>query len=334
MEALNLLLLAGGLLVFVSLFAGVYSARFGLSYLLIFLLAGMIAGEEGPGGVRFDSPVVSAWVGNAALAIILLEGGLNTRMSTFRRALAPAVMLATVGVLATASIVGIVVMQVFDVDWRYGLLVGAIVGSTDAAAVFPLLRHLGVRLHERIDATLELESGLNDPMAVFLVLALIETIQAHAGPADVGWLLLRQAGLGTAVGWWGGAAVAALLRRLPLTAEHGGVLSLLIVSAGIALYALAGLAEGSGFLAVYLAGLQVRARGGGGGGGGGAGGAPGGGGGGGGGGGPRRAPPPPPPPSTGSPGARRRRCSCCWACSSRPASCWRPRPTPLASRPR
>ncbi|HEX6707004.1 MAG TPA: potassium/proton antiporter [Albitalea sp.] len=257
---MNLLLLAGGLLVLTSLLAGVFSARLGLSFLLIFLVAGMLAGEDGPGGLKFDDPRLPAWVGNVALAIILLEGGLNTRMSTFRSGFAPALLLATVGVGVTACVVGAVAMSVLDIDWRYGLLLGAIVGSTDAAAVFSMLRQFGLRLHERVSATLEIESGLNDPMAVFLVLALIETIRHDAGPADLGLLLLRQGGLGAAIGWGGGAAMAWLLRKMPLGAEHGGLLSLLIVNAGLVLFALAGLAEASGFLAVYLFGLRVRAR--------------------------------------------------------------------------
>jgi cell volume regulation protein A len=259
MEAMNLLLLAGGLLVFVSLLAGVFSARLGLSFLLVFLVAGMLAGEDGPGGIKFDSPLLSAWVGNAALAMILLEGGASTRMSTFRLGLKPALLLATLGVMLTAAVVGAVAMAVMQLDWRHGLLLGAIVGSTDAAAVFSLLRHLGLRLGERVSATLELESGLNDPMAAFLVLALIALIQSHAGAGDVAVLFLRQAGFGALVGWAGAAAVAWLLRKLPLTAEHGGLLSLIIVSAGMSLYALAGLIEGSGFLAIYLFGLRVRA---------------------------------------------------------------------------
>lgn len=264
MHSFNLLLLAGGLLVFVSLLAGVASARVGLPFLLVFLVAGMLVGVDGPGGVRFDNSLLSAWVGNAALAIILLEGGVSTPMKTFYVGLRPALLLATVGVLLTAVVVGVVAMQVMHVDWRYGLLLGAIVGSTDAAAVFSLLRQSSLRLSERVSATLEMESGLNDPMAVFLVLALIEVIQAHAGFAEVGVLLLRQAGFGAACGLLGAAGVAWLLRRvtrnLELTAAHGGLLSMIIVSGGVVVFASAGLLEGSGFLAVYLFGLQVRER--------------------------------------------------------------------------
>jgi cell volume regulation protein A len=259
MEALDLLLLAAGLLMFVTLLAGVYSARLGLSFLLVFLVAGMLAGEEGPGGVRFDSPQLAFWVGNAALAVILLEGGASTRVDTVKEGVRPALLLATVGVLVTAAIVGGAAMALLGLDWRHGLLLGAIVGSTDAAAVFSLMRQAGLRLARRTSATLEMESGLNDPMAVFLVLALIASFTHGSGPADLALLFLRQAGFGGLIGLVGGRAAAWLLRRLPVRAEQGGLLSLLIVSGGLALFALAGLVGGSGFLAVYIFGLRLRA---------------------------------------------------------------------------
>lgn len=264
MYSFNLLLLAGGLLVFVSLIAGVASARVGLPFLLVFLVAGMLVGVDGPGGVRFDNAQLSAWVGNAALAVILLEGGVSTPMKTFRAGLRPALALATLGVVLTAAGVGVVAMLAMGVDWRFGLLLGAIVGSTDAAAVFSLLRQSGVRLSERVSATLEMESGLNDPMAVFLVLALIEVIKVDAGPAEVLLMLGRQVGFGAACGLLGGVGVAWLLRRvtrkLELTAAHSGLLSMIIVSGSLVVFACAGLLEGSGFLAVYLFGLQLRER--------------------------------------------------------------------------
>jgi cell volume regulation protein A len=260
MHAFNLVLLAGGLLVFVSLLAGVLSTRLGLPFLLVFLVAGMLVGVDGPIGVRFDDVQLSAWVGNAALAMILLEGGISTRIETFRAGFRPALVLATIGVALTAAMVGAVAMAAMHIDWRHGLLLGAIVGSTDAAAVFSLLRQTGVRLSERVSATLELESGLNDPMAVFLVLALIATLKSDAGPLDMLWLFARQAGFGAAIGLLAGSGLAWVLGRLPLTVEHGGVLSLIIVSGGMAVFAAAGLVEGSGFLAIYLFGMRLRAR--------------------------------------------------------------------------
>ena len=259
MHTLYLLLMASGVLVLTSLLAGVLSARLGLPFLLVFLVAGMLAGVDGPIGFRFDDVQLSAWVGNAALAVILLEGGVSTRMSTFKSGFRPALVLATVGVALTAAMVGAVAMWTMRVDWRYGLMLGAIVGSTDAAAVFSLLRQTGIRLDERVSAALELESGLNDPMAVFLTLALIATIQSHAGIGDALWLLARQAGFGAAIGLGGAWAIGRLLGKLPLTLEHGGVLSLIIISAGLVVFAAAGLAEGSGFLAIYLFGLRIRA---------------------------------------------------------------------------
>jgi cell volume regulation protein A len=259
MQSFYLLMLSGGLLVLVSLLAGVLSTRLGLPFLLIFLMAGMFVGVDGPIGLHFDSAPLSAWVGNASLAVILLEGGISTRMQTFRTGFRPALLLATAGVALTAAMVGAVAMLAMDVDWRHGLLLGAIVGSTDAAAVFSLLRQTGVRLSERVSAALELESGLNDPMAVFLVLALIAAIKAHAGIGDVAWLFVRQVGFGAAIGWLGAWALAWVLRRLPLNVEHGGVLSLIVVSAGFAVFAACGLVEGSGFLAIYLFGVRLRA---------------------------------------------------------------------------
>jgi potassium/hydrogen antiporter len=260
MHAFNFLLLATSLLVFISLLAGVASSRLNLPFLLVFLLAGMFVGVDGPVGLHFNDAQLSAWVGNAALAVILLEGGISTRMETVRAGLRPALVLSSIGVWLTAAFVAGVAMVVLKIDWRLGLLLGAIVGSTDAAAVFSVLRQAGVRLNERLSATLELESGLNDPMAVFLVLALIASIKHDAGLADGLLLLARQAGFGAVIGLGLGWAVARLLDRLPLNVEHGGLLSLLIVSGGMVVFALSGLVEGSGFLAIYLFGIQLRAR--------------------------------------------------------------------------
>jgi len=259
MHAFHLLLLASGLLMFVSLLAGVFSTRLGLSFLLVFLAAGMLIGVDGPGGLRFDDTQMTAWVGNAALAVILLEGGISTPMAGFRSGLKPALLLATAGVVLTALMIAGVAMGVLQLDWRHGFLLGAIVASTDAAAVFSLLRHAGIQLPERVAATLEIESGLNDPMAVFLTLALTASIQSHAGLQEIGLLLLKQAGFGVAIGLAGAWLVSWLLNRLTLTAEHSGLLALIVLSGGFVVFGAAGLVEGSGFLAVYLFGLRVRA---------------------------------------------------------------------------
>lgn len=259
MEQVNTLLLLSGVLLFLGVLASTLSARLGLPFLLIFLVVGMLAGEDGPGGIRFDDFGASFFVGNLALAIILLDGGLRTRISTFRVALWPATALATWGVIATAALLGAFCIWLLGVDWRYGLLMGSIVGSTDAAAVFNLLRHSGVRLNERVGATLEIESGANDPMAILLVTVLVGIIAGGAAATWDGVLLqlVTQFGIGTALGLGSGRLLAELLRRVRL-AE--GLYALLIISGGLAVFAATNQLGGSGFLAIYLAGVIVGNR--------------------------------------------------------------------------
>ncbi|HSM21546.1 MAG TPA: cation:proton antiporter, partial [Rubrivivax sp.] len=176
MDFVNIPLLAAAALVFISVLAGLFSARIGFSFLLVFLFAGILAGEDGIGGFRFDDFRLSFWVGNLALAVILLDGGLRTAYSTFRTGLRPASLLATVGVVVCAAVTALAGVWFVGLDWGAALLLGAIVGSTDAAAVFALLTRSGVTLNERVAATLEIESGVNDPMAVYLTLAFIALV--------------------------------------------------------------------------------------------------------------------------------------------------------------
>jgi len=262
MELLNPSFLIAGLLVFCSAVAGLFSSRAGFSFLLVFLLAGMLAGEDGPGGIAFADFELSFWVGNAALAVILLDGGLRTRFATFRTGLKPAFGLALFGVLISAAITGVAATLLLGVPWQLGLLLGAIVGSTDAAAVFSLIKSSGVRLSERLSATLEIESGLNDPMAVFLTLALIAVAltPAAGSAAALSIMFLQQVIWGALFGCLGGLGTAALLRRLPLAAEQGGLTALVLVAAGFAVFGAAGALGGSGFLAIYLFGLLVAHR--------------------------------------------------------------------------
>jgi cell volume regulation protein A len=261
-DALNIALFLAGALVFVSVLAGLYSARAGVSFLLVFLVAGMLAGEDGPGGIVFNDFKLSLWVGSAALAVILLDGGLRTPFATFRTGLKPAAWLATLGVLVTAGLTAVAAAAFFNLPPLLAMLVGAIIGSTDAAAVFSLLKSSGLRVNERLAATLEIESGLNDPMAVFLVLALTAWAVASGGPEEAGWaaalwMFVQQAGVGALAGVAAGHGVAALLRRLPIAAEQGGLTSLLLLSSGLAVFAGSGWLGGSGFLSVYLFGLLL-----------------------------------------------------------------------------
>lgn len=259
MNALNGLFLLVGLLLFVSVLASTVSARLGLPLLLLFLVVGMLAGEDGPGGIRFDDFETATLIGHLALAVILLDGGLRTRVASFRVALWPAAVLASWGVIATALVLGVFATWLMDIDWRMGMLLAAIVGSTDAAAVFALLRNSGVRLNERVKATLEIESGANDPMAILLVTVLVEMLLApeKAGVGRFVFMLVAQLGIGALFGWAGGWVLRRLLTRMRL-AE--GLYALLIVSGGLMIFATANLLGGSGFLAVYLAGLMVGNR--------------------------------------------------------------------------
>ncbi len=269
MDFVNLPLLGAAALVFTSVLAGLFSARIGFSFLLVFLFAGVLAGEDGPGGYRFDDFRLSFWVGNLALAIILLDGGMRTAVSTFRTGLRPASVLATLGVLVCAAITAVGGVLFAGLDWGQAFLLGAIVGSTDAAAVFALLTRSGVTLNERVAATLEIESGVNDPMAVYLTLAFIALLAA-AGAADAGgwqqglWIIVQgfaqQFGWGLVLGVVSGFGMAVLLRRVAARDVGGGVLALLIGAAGLTVFAAAGLLGGSGFLAVYLFGLIVANR--------------------------------------------------------------------------
>jgi cell volume regulation protein A len=259
MDAINQLILVGAGLLFVSVLSTLASARLGLPVLLVFLVVGMLAGEDGPGGIAFSDFETAFTVGNLALAVILLDGGLHTRLATFRVALAPALTLASLGVLLTAAFMGLAASWALAVDWRYGLLLGSIVGSTDAAAVFSILRHGGVALNERVGATLEIESGINDPMAVFLTVALLELIQGGRTALDleVAGVLVRQFGVGLAGGVLLGLGLAWLLPRVRLSP---GLHTLLVASGGVLAFAAINAAGGSGFLGVYLVGLVVGNR--------------------------------------------------------------------------
>ena len=251
----NTVLLLGGLMLLAGILAKSLSDRLGFPLLLLFLLVGMLAG--GVGGIEFDSFETAFLASNLALAIILLDGGLRTKLETFRTALLPAGVLATVGVLFTAACVAAAAMLLLDIDWRLGLLLGAIVGSTDAAAVFGLLRQSGIALNERVRSTLEIESGANDPMAIFLVLLCLQFItlaEQSADPAAIALMLLTQFGIGGAVGVLGGLGLARLISRMRL-AE--GLYALLVAAGGIVIFAGVNHVGGSGFLAVYLTGIIV-----------------------------------------------------------------------------
>ncbi|MCW8193879.1 potassium/proton antiporter [Proteobacteria bacterium 005FR1] len=252
-------ILFGAILAVLSILTSILSRRVGAPSLLLFLLLGMLAGEEGPGGIQFHDFDTAFLIGNLALAVILLDGGLRTHVSSFRVGLAPALTLATVGVAITAGIVGAVAADVLGWSWLEGFLIGAIVGSTDAAAVFGLLHSAGLELKERSGATLEIESGTNDPMAIFLTITLVGLLGTEAETS--GWAMVgefvRQMGLGLAIGGVGGWGLGWQVNRLSLPLS---LYPLLVIATGIAFFSLANLLGGSGFLAVYVMGLVLANR--------------------------------------------------------------------------
>jgi len=258
MHFINEALLAAGALLFVAILLSALSQRFGVPALLVFLAVGLFATELPGAPQEFIGPQTAALVGSLALAVILLDGGLRTRMSTFRMVASPSLVLATLGVLLTAALVGVTAVLLLGFDLRTGLLLGAIVGSTDAAAVFALLRSGGLRLNERVGATLEVESGVNDPMAVFLTVALIEMLLLpEAGLLPMASMFVLQLVVGLACGLLLGSLLAAIVARVRLTE---GLYALLIQSGGLAIFGLANLLQGSGFLAIFVAGMIVARR--------------------------------------------------------------------------
>ncbi|TDO13782.1 MULTISPECIES: potassium/proton antiporter [Halomonas] len=258
MDSINTLFLLSGFLLTLSILASRLSSMAGVPLLLIFLGLGMLAGKEGLLGIVFDDYSLAFLIGHLALAMILLDGGLRTRLKTFRVGFRPALSLATLGVFITSSLVGVFAMWLFDLSLVQGLLVGAIVGSTDAAAVFSMLSGRGVNLNERVGATLEIESGTNDPMAIFLTLVLVDLLVGDIGGVGETLLfLVQQFGLGIVIGVGIGWLSARLLSWLDLAP---GLYSLLALGLGFCIFGLTSALGGSGFLAIYLAGLMIGNR--------------------------------------------------------------------------
>jgi cell volume regulation protein A len=243
-------------LLIASVIASKASGRLGVPALLLFLLVGMLAGSEGPGGIPFDDPWIAQSIGVVALALILFSGGLDTDWGDVRPALWKGLSLSTLGVLLTAVLVGGFAMLVLDVTWLEGLLLGTVVSSTDAAAVFSVLRSKGINLRGQIAQTLELESGSNDPMAVFLTIALTGLlVNPDASIFGLLPMFVLQMVLGAVVGYGSGKSMIWIVNRSHL--EYEGLYPALTLALMLFTYGATAALGGNGFLAVYLAGLVM-----------------------------------------------------------------------------
>jgi cell volume regulation protein A len=256
MEFTNNAIFAGAVLFLISILASGVASRAGAPLLLVFLGVGMLAGREGVGGIAFESFEVAYGVGSIALAIILFDGGMRARAESSKIGLRPALSLATVGVLLTTTVVATGLHWLLHFSWAQSFLIGAIVGSTDAAAVFSMLHAKGLQLKKRVGTTLEIESGCNDPMAVFLTLILVEVVRYDYEVEGLALILefLYQFGVGALLGWTGGQVLSKTISKISLTA---GLYPLLAAAGGLTLFGLVTTLGASGFLAIYIAGLIV-----------------------------------------------------------------------------
>ena len=258
LDSVSIAILLGAALVMAGILSSLLALRFGAPLLLVFLIIGMIAGDSGPGHIEFDDVRTTYLVGSVALALILFDGGLRTKFQSIRSVLVPSMLLATIGVLLTALITAPIAKYVLDLNWIESLLVGAVVASTDAAAVFLLVHAQGLRLRPRVGATLEAESGTNDPFAIFLTLMLVEFISiGQSSAAHVLFELSREALLGAIIGMIGGRMIVIALNRVALPQ---GLHAPFVLTTALVFFGIAQLLHASGFLAVYLAGIIVGNR--------------------------------------------------------------------------
>ncbi|QPC85952.1 potassium/proton antiporter [Mesorhizobium sp. NBSH29] len=265
-QTIYLVTLVSTALVLAAAFSSLIAFRFGAPLLLLFLAIGLITGVDGL-GIRFDNASLAYFIGSLALAIILFDSGFGTPLTAMRQAGLPALSLATIGVALTTLIFGAATFYLTELSWLESFLLGAAVASTDAAAVFFLLRAGNLSLRDRVRSTLEIESGTNDPIAIFLTITLVEVISLGADPqaqvllTDLIVGFIKNMGLGALAGVLGGMAIVRLVDKLNL---DSGLLPIFVLTLSLLVFAGAGTIGGSGFLAVYVAGLvagnsQIRA---------------------------------------------------------------------------
>ncbi len=250
------LILGVSILLLASILASKASERLGVPALLMFLLVGMLAGSEGPGGIHFDDPYFVRLLGTFALAYILFAGGLDTDWPSVRPVLRSGMVLATLGVFLTAVFVGAFAVLVLGFTWLEGLLLGSVISSTDAAAIFAVLRSRQVSLKRQLKPLLELESASNDPMAIFLTITMLSLL----GDPPLPWWsaipsLARQMLIGGAVGFLLGKAMIGVVNRIRL--EYEGLYPVLTMALVLLVFGVTEAVRGNGFLAVYIAGLVL-----------------------------------------------------------------------------
>ena len=256
MTSIDHILVAASILLLLSVLASKASAKLGIPALLVFLVIGMLAGSDGPGGIYFDDAHLAQSLGVVALALILFSGGLDTDWSSVRPILFQGVALSTAGVLITAGLVGLFARAALGFSLLEGVLLGAIVSATDAAAVFSVLRARSVGLKGHVRPLLELESGSNDPMAVFLTTGIIGILtQPGASWLSLGPMFIQQMALGAALGYTTGKLSIFIINRLSL--EFEGLYPVLTLSLILLCYGGTASVGGNGFLAVYVAGLVL-----------------------------------------------------------------------------
>ncbi len=256
MYSLEAIIIIASLILVISVTLSKVSERFGVPALLLFLALGMLAGSDGPGGIYFDNAKLSQALGTVALAYILFAGGLETDVKSVRKVLKPGISLATLGVLITALVTGVGAKLLLGITWLEGFLIGSIVSSTDAAAVFAVLRSKNVGLKEPLRPLLELESASNDPMAVFLTIGFIELIKQ---PSLSIWslvpLFFQQMLLGLGIGYLMARLFVYFVNRIKL--DYEGLYPVLCLGWVLLTFGMAAIVKGSGFLAVYIAGVHL-----------------------------------------------------------------------------
>ena len=253
---LSFSLLAVSVLLLISIFSSKLSLRFGVPTLLLFLGLGMLVGSDGLNFIYFNDYDLAQSIGIIALIYILFDGGLNTHWRKVKHVLAPSIILATAGVLITAIIVGFSASLILDISLAEGMLLGAIVSSTDAAAVFSILRTKAVGLKYQLKELIEFESATNDPMAIFLTVGIIEYITTPSMAwGSLLFMFVLQMSLGLIAGYVSGKAACWVINRIKL--DYQGLYSVMTLSFVPLIYSVTDLLGGSGFLAVYIAGLVM-----------------------------------------------------------------------------